>query len=231
MGCVFFFVSHKPTLLSPPQGAKAWPRPVSPRPALGGVEGRAFHIGLDQMDRASALEQPGSALLRHAELSTGLRSCLAYRWLNPRGAFEALGDKSLSDIGVGRVLAPLSPRLSYAVRQGLLFGLLRKDARLLASAVALLLEETHFKRHKSLLFLLDKLLYGGAPLLSRVFGIRGLKIKVKGKIGVGGNSKKRRVSVDTQGCGYSRKRTRFSLSFKTARTVVGVLGVLVIVAS
>jgi hypothetical protein len=157
--------------------------------------------------------------------------CLSYEWLSLGGAESVEAGQDLADIGVDRVVGLLEPGRQGLVRQGIIFSLLRRDSRLLARSIALMLEATHFKRHKSLLFQLDKLLYSGAPFLRAAFGIRGLKIIVSGKISVGGNSKKRRVSIDMGGSSYSTKQVRLSLTRAQARTPVGVLGVLVVISA
>lgn len=217
----FFFIR-------PGQPSLGQPRPCKAPCWLGG----SMLGGLpspDFSDPLAGLGQPGSSFLSHVEASLGLRACLSYRWLGQAESLE--GSQALSEIGLDRVLNSLTPPRQALLRRGFLLSLLRKDSRLLAGCLVLMLESTHFKRHRSLLFQLDKFLYGGAGYLSAAFGIRGLKIRISGKIGVGGNSKKRRSTLDTQGCGYATKSTRFSLAQAQARTPVGALGVLVVVAS
>lgn len=201
-----------------------------PRPGLVRTGRRAWSMR-DLEDPRSRVGLPGSALLAHLEGCSGLRSCLSFTWLSSPGSRHGLTEATLSSLGLGRALSSLKPRPRSAIVRAVYHSLARKDARLLVGALAVLLESVHFKSHRGLLFQLSKFFLSSAGYFEASLGVRGLRIRISGKIGVGGNSKKRVSSIDTQGCSYASKRSRFSLFQGQARTTVGALGILVVIAS
>jgi hypothetical protein len=52
----------------------------------------------------------------------------------------------------------------------------------------------------------------------------GFFLKIRGKIGVGGNSKKRRYSIKIGRCSLTTKSLKFNLYSGSIRTLVGSLG-------
>lgn len=210
-----------------PEGVSAY----RPGPTLPVVGGGSDPWGFALADSASCLGQAGSPLLSHMEATLGLRICLSHTWLGGGAEAGLLASRALRSSGLSGVISSLPPQPRLLISRGLAYSLERRDARLLASALSLLFELTSFRKHKSLSVRLGKVLYMGARLLSLSHGISGLKICIRGKIGVGGNAKKRSMTIDAGGCSHSTKSVRLSLAQSQARTPTGALGILVIIAS
>ena len=103
-------------------------------------------------------------------------------------------------------------------------ALARRDSRLLLSYIANTLETIHFKQHKRLILSIRRCLFDQFKEASPRFGLLGLKLIIKGKIGVGGNAKKKIYTIDCGGCGTSSITNRVSFAHKVSRTATGVLG-------
>ena len=121
------------------------------------------------------------------------------------------------------------PAMLQAIeREHLLFvfnlSLARRDSRLLLSYIASLLERSHFKGHRQALLGYSKALASSFSELGPRLGILGFRLKIRGKIGVGGNAKRRAYAIDLGGHSLSKKSNRVSFFFCRARTLTGILG-------
>lgn len=73
------------------------------------------------------------------------------------------------------------------------YSLLRfKDPLPLSNCLKELFEKTHYNRHRTYFYMIRSLVYKLCRRLRRKYGLLGLKIRMAGKLGVGGNAKKRK---------------------------------------
>lgn len=105
-----------------------------------------------------------------------------------------------------------------------LICLYNKDIILLKNTVKGILEKLHFKKHKKFLYNLRVLLKSIAYIFFYKFKCLGLYIKVKGKIGVGGNSKKRIFIFKLGSFSFTKKSQKLTYAKDSIRTYSGVLG-------
>jgi hypothetical protein len=106
----------------------------------------------------------------------------------------------------------------------LLVFLYNKDVTLFKNALKSILENLHFKTHRKFLYNLKIILKSLAPIFYSRFKCTGLLIHVKGKIGVGGNSKKRKFLYKLGSFSFTKKNQKLSYSKDSIRTYSGVLG-------
>lgn len=106
----------------------------------------------------------------------------------------------------------------------ILICLYNKDIVLFKNGIKNILEKLHFKKHRRFLYSLKLVL----KLLSYVFFYKfkclGLYIKVKGKIGVGGNLKKRKFIYKVGSFSFTKKLQKMNYTKDSIRTYSGVLG-------
>jgi hypothetical protein len=106
----------------------------------------------------------------------------------------------------------------------ILVSLYNKDITLLKNVVKYILEKLHFKKHKRFLYSLKVILKSIAYVFFYKFKCLGLYIKIKGKIGVGGNSKKRKYIFKLGSFSFTKKSQKLSYVKDSIRTYSGVLG-------
>jgi len=106
----------------------------------------------------------------------------------------------------------------------LLVVLYTKDAMLLKNAIKSILENLHFKTHRKFLYNLKIILKSLSYIFYSKFKCLGLSIRVKGKIGVGGNSKKRKFLYKFGSFSFTKKNQKLSYAKDSIRTYSGVLG-------
>lgn len=99
-----------------------------------------------------------------------------------------------------------------------------KDTILFKNLIKYILESIHFKKHKSFLYNLKIIMNLVSTLLFKNLGISGLYVKIKGKIGVGGNLKKRKYSLRLGSFSFTKKNQKLSYNRDSIRTYSGVLG-------
>jgi len=80
-------------------------------------------------------------------------------------------------------------------------------------------------KHKYMLLKIRGLIKFLAFYLKSHFLINGLSIKIKGKIALGGNAKKKRTSIKAGTISNTRKNTKITTKSFIIRTPTGVLGV------
>jgi len=106
----------------------------------------------------------------------------------------------------------------------LLVSLYSKDVILFKNFIKYILENIHFKKHKRFLYNLKVLLNLILNIYSYDLQLLGLYIKIKGKIGVGGNLKKRKYSFKNGSFSFTKKNQKLSYNRDIIRTYSGVLG-------
>jgi len=86
-------------------------------------------------------------------------------------------------------------------------------------------ESMYYRRHKKFLYLIKLFICNYMSVYLSLFKCSGFFLKVRGKIGVGGNSKKRRYSIRIGECSLTSKSLKFNIYRGNIRTLVGVLGI------
>lgn len=112
----------------------------------------------------------------------------------------------------------------------LLVFLYNKDVVLFKNALKSILENLHFKTHRKFLYNLKIIFKSLAPIFYSRFKCLGLYIQVKGKIGVGGNSKKRKFVYKLGSFSFTKKNQKLSYAKDSIRTYSGVLGIRIFLA-
>lgn len=103
-------------------------------------------------------------------------------------------------------------------------SLYSKDVILFKNFVKYILENLHFKKHRRFLYNLKILLNTIILFFNYKINILGLFIKVKGKIGVGGNLKKRKYIFKKGSFSFTKKNQKLVYCRDSIRTYSGVLG-------
>jgi hypothetical protein len=99
-----------------------------------------------------------------------------------------------------------------------------KDVVLLKNFVKYILETIHFKKHKNFLYNLKIIFNLISNLLFHSLKVSGIFIKIKGKIGVGGNLKKRIYNLKIGKFSFTKKNQKMNYIKDSIRTYSGVLG-------
>ena len=106
----------------------------------------------------------------------------------------------------------------------ILVFLYSKDSIFFKNALKYILENIHLRKHKRFLYNLKILLNFILDVYADTFNILGLYIKIKGKIGVGGNSKKKKYNFKKGSFSFTKKNQKLSYNKDVIRTYSGVLG-------
>jgi len=106
----------------------------------------------------------------------------------------------------------------------ILVSLYNKDSILLKNGIKNILERLHFKKHRRFLYNLKTLLKFLSYIFFYKFKCLGLYIKIKGKIGVGGNLKKRKFIFKMGSFSFTKKSQKLNYIKDNVRTYSGVLG-------
>lgn len=106
----------------------------------------------------------------------------------------------------------------------ILVFLLTKDTVFFKNLLKYILESIHFKNHKRFLYNLKVLLSLVFDVYGSSLNILGLYIKIKGKIGLGGNSKKKKYNFKKGNFSFTKKDQKLSYNKDVIRTYSGVLG-------
>lgn len=106
----------------------------------------------------------------------------------------------------------------------LLIGLYSKDVVLLKNGIKNILERLHFKKHRKFLHNLKLLLKSLSSIFFFKFKCLGLYIKIKGKIGLGGSSKKKKFVFKLGSFSFTKKSQKINYVKDCIRTYSGVLG-------
>jgi len=102
--------------------------------------------------------------------------------------------------------------------------LFTKDTVFFKNLLKYILESIHFKNHKRFLYNLKVLLSLIFDVYSTSLNVLGLYIKIKGKIGLGGNSKKKKYNFKKGNFSFTKKDQKLSYNKDVIRTYSGVLG-------
>lgn len=105
-----------------------------------------------------------------------------------------------------------------------------KDVQLFSGWLKKVLENMHFKIHRKFFYLLKIIFYNFFLIYFKYFGCMGFFFKVKGKIGLGGNSKKKRNIVKFGKYSLTQKSLKISYNQGVIRTYSGTLGFEIILA-
>jgi hypothetical protein len=106
----------------------------------------------------------------------------------------------------------------------LLISLYSKDVILLKNGIKNNLERLHFKKHRKFLHNLKLLLKSLSSIFFYKFKCLGLFIQIKGKIGLGGSSKKKKFVFKLGSFSFTKKSQKVNYVKDCIRTYSGVLG-------
>ena len=98
-----------------------------------------------------------------------------------------------------------------------------KNPQIIAKLLKLLFEQTPFKKHRLILVKLKILVKSFIHSIRTQYKFIGVYLKVKGKIGVGGNAKKRHITLSSGGTSNSHLNIKLSRETWITRTDTGVL--------
>ena len=102
--------------------------------------------------------------------------------------------------------------------------LMSKDIILFKNFMKYCLENIHFKKHKRFLYNFKVILNFIFNVYFSELNILGLYLKIKGKIGVGGNLKKRKYFYKYGSFSFTKKNQKLNYFKDCIRTYSGVLG-------
>ena len=106
----------------------------------------------------------------------------------------------------------------------ILISLFSKDVVLFKNGIKNILEKLHFKKHRKFLYSLKILLKTLSKVFFYKFKCLGLYVKVKGKIGLGGSSKKKKFIFKLGSFSFTKKSQKLNYVKDSIRTYSGVLG-------
>ena len=104
------------------------------------------------------------------------------------------------------------------------YALLLKDSSLFLNYSVFFFESNRIKSHKKIFFLIKSLILRFS-LFFRRLGVKGFFLDLKGKIGLTGNAKKKRLFFRCRRHSLTRKWLRVSFNNSIVRTTTGVLGI------
>ncbi len=107
----------------------------------------------------------------------------------------------------------------------IIITLLSKDSTLFVNWLKFFLEILYYKNHKKFFVLLKYVYFFFFKYLKFFFKIKGLKFNVKGKISLGGNSKKKKQSFLLGNFSLTNKSTFINFNKTHVNTLSGVLGI------
>ena len=107
----------------------------------------------------------------------------------------------------------------------IILTLLSKDTTIFINWIKSFLEILYYKNHKKFFILLKYIFFFFFKYLKFFFKIKGLKFNVKGKISLGGNSKKKKQSFSLGSFSLTKKSTFINFNKTHVNTLSGVLGV------
>lgn len=106
----------------------------------------------------------------------------------------------------------------------LLLSFYLKDSFIFVKNIVSLFEGTFYKNHRKLLVML-RYIFKTSINLFYFFNVLGVLFRIKGKIGLGGNSKKRRIKLIFHKLKLNNKNIKLCYNNTITRTDSGVLGV------
>lgn len=99
-----------------------------------------------------------------------------------------------------------------------------KDTSFLSNWLKHIMEDLYYKNHKKFLMFFKNILFFLFKYLKTFFKINGLKFLIKGKISLGGNSKKKKFKINLGACSLTKKNNYINFNKDYIRTVSGTLG-------
>lgn len=106
----------------------------------------------------------------------------------------------------------------------IIISLFSKDVILLKNGIKNILEKLHFKKHRKFLHNLKIIIKSLSYVFFYKFKCLGLYIKIKGKIGLGGSSKKKKFIFKLGSFSFTKKTQKLNYVKDSIRTYSGVLG-------
>jgi len=104
------------------------------------------------------------------------------------------------------------------------FTIITKDLVFFTGWLKKKFESIFYRKHKKLLYLVKLFFINYLVVYLPIFNCLGFFFKVRGKIGVGGNSKKKKYSIRLGKQSLTTKKLLFNSNCGSIRTLVGVLG-------
>jgi len=111
-----------------------------------------------------------------------------------------------------------------ALLQLMATSLYTKDTVLLKNGLKAILEKLHFKDQKKFLYTMKQVIRVLFSSYYSVLNCSGIMLQIKGKIGVGGASKKRKYTIKFGRFSFSQKSQKLTYSQEIIKTYAGVLG-------
>lgn len=108
--------------------------------------------------------------------------------------------------------------------------LVLKDSKALATFIRLILREVHYKKHTFYFSFVGQLVHEIIKPQLHKFDCLGISIVFRGKLGIGGNARKRALKYHTGVISSSSKYVKLSRYNDVVRTKTGIVGFTVIVA-
>ena len=109
-------------------------------------------------------------------------------------------------------------------------ALVLKESKPLATFIKKVMREVHFKKHPFYFNFVSSLVKDTVKPQLHLFNCLGLSVVFRGKLGIGGNARKRALKYQTGMISSSSKYVKLSRSIDIVRTKTGVVGFTVIVA-
>lgn len=130
------------------------------------------------------------------------------------------------------VVRSLFYKFSFLKKTALLYKILKlaaasliyKDTSVLMFAIRDVFESVHYSRHRIYFRFWQKLLQYFLAKYYKKIGVHGMKLEFHGKLGVGGNSKKRSYYYKVGSCSNSTKYFKVDASSSFFKTDTGVVG-------
>lgn len=105
-----------------------------------------------------------------------------------------------------------------------------KDPTIMLNYLKPLLESLHFKQHRRFLYFFKLILSKHLMKYFKVLGCSGFYFRLKGKIGLGGASKKKLYKISIGKHSSSNKALKFKSVSSIVNTLSGVLGMSIVIS-
>lgn len=112
-----------------------------------------------------------------------------------------------------------------------LFSLYTKDTKLISNWLKSIMEKIYYKNHKKFLMFFKNILFFLFKYLNSYLKIKGLKFLLKGKIALGGNSKKKKFDLKFGRFSLTKKNSIINYNKDFVKTISGTLGFYIFIFS
>ena len=112
----------------------------------------------------------------------------------------------------------------YRILKVALASLIFKDSKILVYVIKEVFEAVHYSRHKIYFYFWQKLLKQFLSGYYKKLNVYGVRLEFHGKLGVGGNSKKRSYYYSIGRCSNSTKYFKIDTSSSVFNTDTGIVG-------